>query len=158
MPGHYDIIPLTRWISSKTKITDQERVEIRRCLLDTLACLGGGWPSPVSKRASQAFDSHKHGMISTALRFGTAMHALDYDDSEVLGSTHPSATMLAALLPLADQLDATIEQLSVAYISGFETIAWFGRTLGLQRINAGWRATASTRRDRRPKRSASPPP
>lgn len=143
MTERYDIDPLTRWISSKTTLTLKERVEVRRCLLDTLACLGGGWSTPVSQRAWQALESHRHGMISAALRFGTAMHALKFDDSEIQGSTHPSSVILAALLPLADQLDATIEQLCVAYVSGFETIVWFGRTLGLHKFDACWQATAT---------------
>jgi 2-methylcitrate dehydratase PrpD len=144
MTGHYDITPLARWVSARKSPSEHERDEVRRCLLDTLACLGVGWSTPVSQRAGQALESHKHGMISLAMRFGTAMHALDFDDSEVPGSTHPSAVILAALLPLADQLDATLEQLTVAYISGFETIAWFGRTCGYGHYEAGWHATATT--------------
>ena len=144
MTGRYDIIPLSRWISSKNKLTAKERIEVRRCLLDSLACLGGGWLTPVSRRTKLAMRSQKRGMISTALRFGTAMHALEFDDLEIRSSTHPSSVMLAALLPLADQLDATIEQLSIAYVAGFETIVWFGRTLGLQKFDASWQAVAST--------------
>ncbi len=144
MTGPYDITPLARWVSAKRSSTEHERAEVRRCLLDTLACLGGGWPTPVSQRAGQALESHKHGMISLAMRFGTAMHALDFDDSEIPGSTHPSAVILAALLPLADQLDATLDQLTLAYITGFETIAWFGRTCGYRHYEAGWHATATT--------------
>ncbi|MGI9315972.1 MAG: MmgE/PrpD family protein [bacterium] len=144
MTGHYDIRPLTRWISTKETLSVQERTEVRRCLLDTLACLGVGWSTPVSLRAGHALEFHRHGMISLAMRFGTAMHALDFDDSEIPGSTHPSAVILAALLPLADQLDATIDQLTVAYITGFETIAWFGRTCGYRHYEAGWHATATT--------------
>ena len=144
MTGRYDIIPLTRWVSAKSKLTHKERVEVRRCLLDTLACLGGGWPTPVSQRAGEALGSRRLGMISVALRFGTAMHALEFDDLEIQGSTHPSSAILAALLPLADQLDATIEQLSVAYVCGFETIVWFGRTLGSNRFDVQWQTAATT--------------
>lgn len=144
MTGHYNIAPLAQWASNRNIRSDQERVEVRRCLLDTVACLGIGWATPVSERAGHALESHKQGMISKALRFGTAMHAVDFDDSEIPGSTHPSAVIFAALLPLADQMDASMDQLITAYVAGFETIAWFGRICGYRHYEAGWHATATT--------------
>lgn len=140
----YDTAPLARWISDERRVNARESKEVRRCVLDTLACLAVGWNSEVSRKASRALRKGQQGMIARAVRYGTAMHALDFDDSEIPGSTHPSAVILGALLPLAEQMDATMDDLVRAYIAGFETITWFGRTLGFQHYEAGWHATSTT--------------
>lgn len=140
----YDTGPLAQWVSEQRKIGATESREVRRCVVDSLACLAAGWNSDVSRKAARALKKGRQGMIAQAVRYGTAMHALDYDDSEIVGSTHPSAVILAALIPLAEQIDASMDELVGAYIAGFETIAWFGRTFGFRHYEAGWHATATT--------------
>jgi 2-methylcitrate dehydratase PrpD len=44
---------------------------------------------------------------ATALVNGTAAHALDYDDCEIPGSTHPSAAIIPALLAINDLAESS---------------------------------------------------
>jgi 2-methylcitrate dehydratase PrpD len=46
---------------------------------------------------------------SAALLFGTAAHALDFDDYELIASTHPSAVIVSALLAMVEQCNAAHE-------------------------------------------------
>ena len=140
----YDTGPLAHWVATGHRPTAAETRELRRCLLDTLACLAAGWNSDVSRKAARALRGKQRGMIARAVRYGTAMHALDFDDSEIPGSTHPSAVLLASLLPLSEQIDASVDAMLEAYLCGFETIVWFGRNFGYRHYEAGWHATATT--------------
>ena len=75
---------------------------------------------------------------------GTAAHALDFDDCEVIASTHNSAAMLPALLALAETGGNTGAEVIDAYIAGFETIVCTGAAIGYGHYTTGWHATSTT--------------
>jgi 2-methylcitrate dehydratase PrpD len=86
------------------------------------------------------------GMLDAALINGTAAHALDFDDSHRLMTGHPSATLIPALMALAETLHRSGRDLLEAYLSGFETAAHMGH--GLNAVNfchyaKGWHPTAT---------------
>ncbi len=137
--------PLVTWLQALQQIDSETEAEVRLCLLDTLACVAAGKQAPVyaKVKASIAARSATVELGDRALLLGSAAHALDFDDSEILGSTHPSAVLFACLLPLGQARNATPAELCVAYVAGFESIAWFGRVLGYRHYDAGWHATAT---------------
>ena len=57
-------------------------------------------------------------------------HAIDFDDYEFPGSSHPSAAICGALCSLAQALPLSINQVCDAWIVGYEAITWMGKALG----------------------------
>ena len=121
--------------------------EARRSLLDTLACLQAGRDQPQTRKTMAAMLAGAAGarlsVPAVALVNGTAAHALDFDDYEVPGSTHPSAPVFGALLALADVREVTLGALLEAYLKGYETIVRLGEALGYPHYLAGWHATST---------------
>ncbi|MGI9512673.1 MAG: MmgE/PrpD family protein [Anderseniella sp.] len=115
----------------------------RHSVLDTAGCILAGSDSVQVMRLQAALESAGSGSVASALRNGTAAHALDFDDYEELGSTHPSAVLVPALLALAGEQKYTNAQVLNAYVSGYETILAAGRLLGYQHYLAGWHATST---------------
>ena len=129
--------------------------EARLALLDTLACLYAGGDQPQTRRTLAAMRAAgADGAVRTiagdglsasaaALVNGVAAHALDYDDYEVPGSTHPSAPILGALLALAEIGEQPMNTLLDAWVVGYEAICRFGEALGYGHYMAGWHSTST---------------
>lgn len=115
----------------------------RHSLLDTAACILAGCSNVQVKRLQAALADDGAGPAAYALRNGTAAHAIDYDDYEELGSTHPSAVLVPALSALAGRGNYTNAQVLDAYVSGFEAILTVGKVLGYHHYMAGWHATST---------------
>lgn len=115
----------------------------RHSVLDAAGCILAGIGSAQVLRLQAALGLDEPGPAARALRDGTAAHALDFDDYEELGSTHPGAVLVPALMALADQDNYTNAQVLGAYVSGYETILAMGRLLGYQHYLAGWHATST---------------
>lgn len=77
------------------------------------------------------------------LRTGTASHALDYDDLSWAMNGHPSVTLVPPLLALADETNASGQDLINAYASGFEAECAIARPISPDHYEAGWHATAT---------------
>ncbi|MDW4551184.1 MmgE/PrpD family protein [Defluviimonas sp. D31] len=123
-------------------VPETARDEARLALLDTFGCMIAGWDEPQARAARGAFASEDTA-TATALILGTAAHALDFDDYEVPGSTHPSAPILAALLALTRAGGRPLGDLLDAYVVGFEAIVRLGEWLRYDHYNAGWHATGT---------------
>ncbi|MEM8773972.1 MAG: MmgE/PrpD family protein [Pseudomonadota bacterium] len=123
-------------------LPETARNEVRLSLLDTVACMIAGWDAPQTRAAQTAFGAEETA-TATALMLGTAAHALDFDDYEVPGSTHPSAPILGALLALTKDGSARLGDLLDAYTVGFEAIVRLGEMLRYDHYNAGWHATGT---------------
>ncbi len=74
-----------------------------------------------------------------ALINGTAAHALDYDDQALTG--HPSAILVPAILAEADFLKSTGEEMTTAYVAGYEIWAELVRR-GANYHTKGWHPTS----------------
>lgn len=79
----------------------------------------------------------------TALRVGTASHALDYDDLSWALDGHPSVTLVPALLALAADADADGRDLITAYAAGFEVECAVADPISPAHYEAGWHATST---------------
>ncbi|NNJ75175.1 MAG: hypothetical protein HKP56_08440 [Anderseniella sp.] len=131
----------TRLLSRKPD--DQALQLARHSLLDTAGCIMAGRASVQVKRLEAGLKDAGAGPAACALKNGTAAHAIDYDDYEELGSTHPSAVLVPALCALAGRGNYTNAQVLHAYVAGFETILAVGKVLGYQHYLAGWHATST---------------
>jgi len=133
------------------------RAEARRCFLDTLACMIAGAREPAMAMVVKAMReagadgpcTHVAGGPSlsaqaAALVNGTAAHLLDWDDYENPGSTHPSPPIISALLAVSDLRQVTLDDVTTAYVVGFEAIVRAGRALGgYDHYLRGWHATGT---------------
>ena len=130
--------------------------EAALCLVDTLACILAGRDEDVAVAARRAMASAsgpgparaiggdaRMSLPAAALANGVAAHAIDLDDYEIPGSTHPSAVVLGALLALATTRAATLREVLVAHVAGHEAIVRMGEALGHGHYLAGWHATST---------------
>lgn len=129
---------------------------VRNSVIDVFGCILGGARMPVSVAARNTMRSL--GAIRGSARvFGTAQgapahtaamlnaiagHALEFDDWEIPGNTHPSTVLLPALLAAMD-VETTGRDLLTAYVAGFEVIARLGEALNFEHYDAGWHSTAT---------------
>lgn len=123
-------------------------------LVDTLGCiLAGAQEEPtVFARKAVAYWGHggsrAAGGLDLAAPFaalvnGTAAHALDLDDNDTPGATHPSAVLVPALLATAQERLLGGRALLDAYIVGLEVIGRVGEAVNMMHYARGWHATAT---------------
>ncbi len=123
-------------------------------LLDTIGVTLAGSHTPAVLHAAQALDAttgpalqlghqRRLGALDAALLNGTASHALDFDDCNNTMGGHPSAPVLCALLPLADELGSSGAEFLLAYVSGFELECKLGLAVNFHHYTKGWHPTAT---------------
>jgi 2-methylcitrate dehydratase PrpD len=123
-------------------------------ILDTLGVTIAGSREPAAELAAAALDSgagpslilgtrKRITPLDAALINGTASHALDFDDCNNTLGGHPSAPVVSALLPLAEQLGSTGADFVNAYIAGFEVETKIGLAVNLHHYTKGWHPTAT---------------
>ena len=78
-----------------------------------------------------------------ALIHGDACHALDYDDVELTGVTHPSVPIVPALLAVAADRPALTARVIPAYAVGLGVNIALGRVFGFSHYDKGWHATST---------------
>jgi len=83
------------------------------------------------------------GTLDAALVNGTASHVLDFDDCSNTMGGHPSAPVLSALFPLADELGSAGRDFIVAYVAGFEVETKLARAVNFHHYTKGWHPTAT---------------
>lgn len=116
----------------------------RRAVLDTSGAMLAGLHSEQAQAVrNMAGLTGAQGAAQIALLLGTAAHALDFDDYEDVGSTHPSAPILAALFACTQARQVTHEDLLLAYVAGYETILLLGDMLSHAHYLKGWHATGT---------------
>lgn len=73
---------------------------------------------------------------------GVQAHAHDFDDVHQGMGGHPSAPVLAAVLPLADATDVSGRELCRAFVVGTEVTVAFGAVMNPGHYERGWHPTA----------------
>ena len=81
--------------------------------------------------------------LDAGLANGVAAHALDYDDGNSIMGGHPSTMLVPAILAVAEELDASAEDVVVAYAAGYEVIIQLSRGLNPYHYQHGWHPTAT---------------
>jgi 2-methylcitrate dehydratase PrpD len=126
---------------------------------DCVAVMMPGWAEPVSHitarglghvrsdRPNRALHGVQAPAPDLALLYGVAAHALDYDDTALLG--HPSAVLVSAILPEANEVGADGKAMITAYVAAQPGPSSFAATRkprqgGIPpRCSARWRSAAS---------------
>ena len=130
--------------------------KVRNSIIDALGCIIAGARTPLSKSAMRSMSSlgtseggawicgadFSAPAHTSALLNAISGHALEFDDWEIPGNTHPSAVMLPALLSVADER-TTESDLVSAYVAGFEVIARLGEAFNFGHYESGWHSTAT---------------
>lgn len=132
---------------------------VRDALIDTLGCILAGASQPVAQQTQLTLSSWGSGLaraLGTSLHLAApwaAManavvgHALDFDDWEMAGNTHPSVVMFPALLAVAadrpDDQPVSGQAILEGYVAGFEVIARIGEAVNLEHYARGWHSTAT---------------
>jgi 2-methylcitrate dehydratase PrpD len=108
---------------------------VARGFTDTVGVLLAGLPEPVSGIVARSvgytrpietiadFSPGAASALDLALIYGTAAHALDYDDTGLNG--HPSAVLVPAILAEAQDVGADGKAMIAAYAAGYEIWAEF---------------------------------
>jgi len=100
---------------------------VRSGFTDCVAVMIAGREEPVSRIVASSVGAafrHDHVLLdgvaapAAALAYGTAAHALDYDDTGLSG--HPSAVLVPAILAEAVETGASGGAMARAYIAGYE--------------------------------------
>ncbi len=80
-------------------------------------------------------------VLGAALANGTAAHAELFDDNNEPMMSHPSASLVSALLPLGQSRGLSGAEVLLAYVAGFEINVCLGRQLNPRLYEAGWHVT-----------------
>lgn len=122
---------------------------------DVIACMFAGAKTPEASAVRKTMGSLGSGPAKVlgaaakaplpfaALANGTAAHALDYDDTFMLGASHASAVLVPALLALTAEIESNGTRLIDAYIVGLQVQYYMA--LGCMRSHGdiGWHSTAT---------------
>ena len=148
---------LAEFVAENALTPDQATTAILRDgVIDTLGCMIVGAKTDVAQRSySAAVHMGGYGGPSrvvgssecfsrphAAFLNAVAGHALDFDDWEIPGNTHPTVVLLPALLAVAERRNSG-QDLVQAYLAGFEVIARLGEALNFEHYDAGWHSTAT---------------
>lgn len=81
--------------------------------------------------------------VVAALLNGTLSHALDYDDTHFAHIGHPSVAVVPAVLALAEEVDAPLDDVVAAATIGVEASIAVGLWLGRAHYQVGYHQTAT---------------
>ncbi|MBV8713811.1 MAG: MmgE/PrpD family protein [Chloroflexi bacterium] len=129
-------------------------VAARQCILDWLGCTLAGSTEPLAQilRAEFAAENGPATVIgagqrtsakTAALINGAAGHALDFDDTNLVGGFHATGVVLPAALALAEEMGASGAELLCAYIAGVEVCARLRVVIGEEHYRQGWHITST---------------
>ena len=136
------------------QLPDELVVLAKQAIVDTIGVSLAGWHEPAVETVKNIY-SEQAGVASlwgearhldlerAALINGIASHVLDYDDASPGVVIHPSAPILAAITPLAEQLKRSGKEVITAYAIGTEVMVRVGQVMGINHYNAGWHATST---------------
>jgi len=125
------------------------------CLLDWLGCALAGSQEPLAGILNEEMPSNEEAECTVvgratrtdagnaALVNGAASHALDYDDTHLAMSGHPTVPVAPAVFALGERLHANGAQVLAAFVAGVETECRVGLLLNPSHYAAGWHATGT---------------
>ena len=131
------------------------RTSVQMALIDTLGCALAGARQPWVHQMRDTVADWGFGpctVLGSTLKLSppwaaminaTASHALEFDDWEIPGNTHPSAVLFPALLSVAAGRPTSGAAVLDAYVVGFEVIARLGEAVNFEHYDQGWHSTAT---------------
>ncbi|HEY4670125.1 MAG TPA: MmgE/PrpD family protein [Tepidiformaceae bacterium] len=134
-------------------IPDAARAVARQSILDWFGCALAGSREPLSNILRQDLAAGgpvtvvgtglRASVLDAALINGAAGHALDYDDTHLAMTGHPTAPILPAVLALAEEADAPGEDVLTAFVTGVEVACRLGLYIGGEHYRLGWHTTGT---------------
>lgn len=125
---------------------------VRMTFEDTLAVAFAGWAEPVTRKVAGNYPGGPEmtpndlGGVhaeAAAMIYGTASHALDFDDVHQISHTHPSAPIVAGLVVAVQEEPALAPRMTTAFGVGLSCNIELGRVLGFAHYEKGWHATST---------------
>tara|TARA_A100001011_G_C14212673_1_gene800615 strand:+ start:18 stop:1352 length:1335 start_codon:yes stop_codon:yes gene_type:complete len=123
----------------------------QNAFIDTLACILSGVKEKQSKIAIKScLETSNFGNIKlfgggkklsiTSASFvnGVRSAAIDFDDYESVGASHPSAPIYSALLSISQIKPIKLAEIYDSWIVGYEIIIRLGQSLGYSHYYKGW--------------------
>ena len=90
-------------------------------------------------------DSQGYAFPAAALINGTLIHSLDFDDTHIAATVHPSAPVLAAALAAGQMANASGASVVAGVVAGYEVMCRLGRALKpADHYDRGFHPTATT--------------
>ncbi len=140
------------------QLSDAVREEAIRCLVDTIGVSIAGVEHATTRVSHQlAFDNYANGpcwvagspatLSASGAAFcnGVAAHVLDFDDVSYEGMVHASAVVWPAVLAAGESVNASGEQVMLAFIAGVEAEYALGRAMTHDLFWRGWWTTGLLR-------------
>lgn len=127
------------------------RASAKSLIKDQLAIQVGASRLPWSRqvRAARQLRSGRSSIVGepetvaagdAAYLNATYGHGFEYDD--YAGNAHPGCCVVPVALAVGEELGATLEQMLVAMVAGYETYVRIGRLGSPELLNAGWQPHA----------------
>lgn len=104
----------------------------------TTRIIGGGAP-----QATAIGSGDRHSVTQAALANGVAAHVLDYDDTHLPTSVHPTSPVASAALAVAEWKQLSGRDLILAHVAGVEVECQLGLSLAPGHYDAGWHSTST---------------
>ncbi|MFQ6163560.1 MmgE/PrpD family protein [Sinorhizobium meliloti] len=149
-------LALARFVAETVSLPAAVEHAARRCFLNILANMIAGSSGPEIGRLLKAHEAfagaptatvlgvpHKVDPMTAALVNSASGNILDFDDTHPATLIHPTAPVLAAILPIAERGDASMADVLLALALGSEVAIRVGRALGREHYAAGWHITAT---------------
>jgi 2-methylcitrate dehydratase PrpD len=124
-----DFVGITAFAGAQAESSEPFRQAVR-----SLAPRGG--------RATVVGEPRGYPAEYAALLNGAFAHTLDFDDTNLFGSLHPGAPVIAAALPLAEEADVSGRAFLEALAAGYEVTCRLGAALGQTAYDRGFHITA----------------
>lgn len=133
---------LAAWVARRPLIRSRPALALaKNALKDIVACMVAGARDEATLRVARA--ARGWGTPGAALIYGTAAHALDYDDNYHPMAGHATAVLVPALFALAEARGASGIEVLDAYIVGLEALALVGNGVNLVHYERGWHSTST---------------
>ncbi len=133
---------LAAWVARTPPIRSRRALALAKSALkDIVACMIAGARDEATLRVSKA--AHGWGPPAAALIYGTAAHALDYDDNYHPMAGHATAVLAPAIFSVAESKGASGAAVLDAYIVGLEALALVGNGVNLVHYERGWHSTST---------------
>lgn len=139
-------------VEAPRRLTAPERREALTAFEDTMAVTYAGWHEPVTQAVLPLYRGNAARLIDgsgasslehAAFIHGTAGHALDYDDVELTGVTHPSVPLVPGLLALSGARPGLGDRMVPAFAVGLGVNIALSRVFGFSHYDKGWHATCT---------------
>lgn len=122
--------------TAKALINDQFAIQLGASQLPWSRQVRSFLRKPRPGNATVAAESTRMDAADAAYLNATYGHGFEYDD--VAGNAHPGCCVVPVALAVAEELDATLEQMVVAMVVGYEVYVRIGRIGSPALLNQGW--------------------